>query len=93
MLEYREWMVESYFEQNLQLTYDFFQNNVSDNLRMKILEMYKMFKAGKQGRRAFIIFILMMNHLLNKTKEAALSLNERVEKFSIRKSIQGENIC
>jgi hypothetical protein len=56
MLEYREWMVESYFEQNLQLTYDFFQNNVSDNLRMKILEMYKMFKAGKQGRRAFIIY-------------------------------------
>jgi hypothetical protein len=27
-LWYREWMIAPYFEENLQLTYDFFQNNV-----------------------------------------------------------------
>jgi hypothetical protein len=88
-LWYREWMVAPYFEQNLQLTYDFFQNNVSDDLSMKISETYETFKAGEQGGPLF--FILMMNHLLSDTEEAALSLNERVKKFSI-KSVQGENI-
>jgi hypothetical protein len=81
-------MVEPYFEQ--QLTYDSFHNNLSDDLSMKISKMYEMFKAaGEQGGPLF--FILMMNHLLSDTEEAALSLNERVKKFSI-KSVQGKNI-
>ena len=87
---YREWMAEPYFVQNLQLTYDFFQNNVSDDLSMKISETYETFKAGEQGGPLF--FILMMNHLLSDTEEAALSLNYMVvKKFSI-KTVQGENI-
>jgi hypothetical protein len=88
-LWYRQWMVASFFEQNLQLTYEFFQNNVSEDLGMKISETYETFKAGEQGGPLF--FILMMNHLLSDTEEAAQSLNERVKKFSI-KSVQGENI-
>jgi hypothetical protein len=63
-------MIEPYLEQDLQLTYDFFQNNVSEDLSMKISETYKTFKAGKQGGPLF--FILMMNHLLTDTEEAAL---------------------
>jgi hypothetical protein len=88
-LWYIEWMIEPYFEQNLQLTNAFFQNNVSDNLSMKISEMYRTFKEGKQGGPLF--FILMMNHLLSNTEEVAMSLKERVKKFSI-KSVQGKNI-
>ena len=86
---YREWMVAAFFEQNLQLTYEFFQNNVSEDLVMKISETYDTFKAGEQGGPLF--FILMMNHLLSDTEEAAQSLNEGVKNFSI-KSVQGENI-
>jgi hypothetical protein len=56
---------------------------------MKISETYKTFKVGEQGGPLFVI--LMMNNLLSDTEEAALSLNERVKKFSI-KSVQGENI-
>jgi hypothetical protein len=73
---YREWMVATFFEQNLQLTYEFFQNNVSEDLVMKISETCDTFKAGEQGGPLF--FILMMNHLLSDTEEAAQSLNERV---------------
>jgi hypothetical protein len=42
-------MVATFFEQNLQLTYEFFQNNVSEDLVMKISETYDTFKAGEQG--------------------------------------------
>jgi hypothetical protein len=49
---------------------------------MKISERYETFKAGEQGGPLF--FILMMNHLLSDTEEAAQSLNERVKKFSVK---------
>jgi hypothetical protein len=88
-LWYREWMANVYFEQNLELTYDFFQNNVSDELSMKISETYETFAVGEQGGPLF--FILMMNHLLSDSEEAAISLNERVKKFDI-KNVEGENI-
>jgi hypothetical protein len=82
-------MVATFFKQNLQLTYEFFQNNVSEDLVMKISETYDTFKAGEQGGPLF--FILMMNNLLSETEEAAQSLKERVKNFLI-KSVQGENI-
>ena len=88
-LWYREWMANVYFEQNLELTYDFFQNNVSKDLSMKITETYETFAVGEQGGPLF--FILMMNHLLSDTEEAATSLNNRVKKFDI-KTVERENI-
>jgi hypothetical protein len=88
-LWYSEWMANVYFEQNLELTYDFFQNNVSDDFSMKISETYETFAFGEQGSPLF--FILMMNHLLSDAKEAAISLNNRVKKFDI-KTVEGENI-
>jgi hypothetical protein len=42
-------MVATFFKQNLQLTYEFFQNNVSEDLVMKISEICDTFKAGEQG--------------------------------------------
>jgi hypothetical protein len=77
------------FEQNLGLSYNFFQNNVSDDLSMKILETYKTFAVGEQGSPLF--YILMMNHPLSDIEEAALSLNNRVKKFDI-KTVEGESI-
>jgi uracil phosphoribosyltransferase len=56
---------------------------------MKISETYETFAVGKQGGPLF--FILMMNHLLSNTEEAAISLNNRVKKFNI-KTVEGENI-
>jgi hypothetical protein len=52
---YQEWMVAMFFEQNLQLTNEFFQNNVSEDLVMKISETYDTFKAGEQGGSLFFI--------------------------------------
>jgi hypothetical protein len=60
-------MVESWFAQNLQLTYTFFSKNVSDDLWMKVSKTYEGFPAGQQGGPLF--FILMMNHLLSDTEE------------------------
>jgi hypothetical protein len=75
----RELMVEPYFEQNLQLTHDSFQKNVSDNLSMK--ERYVTTKAGEQG--GLLFFLLMMDSLLlSSVEEAALSLKQKVEKLS-----------
>ena len=69
-------MGATFVEQNLQLTYEVFQTNVSEDWVMKISETYDTFKAGEQGGPLF--FILMMNHLLSDTEEAAQSLNERL---------------
>jgi hypothetical protein len=69
---YRKWMVKSWFAQNLQLTYTFFSNNVSEDLCLTVSETYESFPAGQQGGPLF--FILMMNHLLSDTEEVTLSL-------------------
>jgi hypothetical protein len=86
---YRTWMNEAWFVQNLQLTHSFFQNNVSDELWMKVSETYESFNAGEKGGPLF--FILMMNHLLSDTEEAASALVAKVKTFEIRK-ITGEDI-
>jgi hypothetical protein len=86
---YRKWMNEACFAQNLQLTYSFFQNNVSEDLWMKVSETYESYTTGEQGGPLF--FILMMNHLLSDTEEAASSLVQKVKTFEIKKVI-GEDI-
>jgi hypothetical protein len=86
---YRTWMNEEWFIQNLQLTHTFFQHNVSDELWMKISETCEAFKAGEKGGPLF--FILMMNHLLSDTEEAASALVTKVKTFKIRK-LPGKDI-
>jgi hypothetical protein len=86
---YRKWMNETWFSQNLQLTCSFFQNNISEDQWMKISETYEGFNTGEQGGPLF--FILMMNHLLSDTEEAASSLLKKVKTFQIKKVI-GEDI-
>jgi hypothetical protein len=86
---YQTWMNEEWFVQNLQLTHTFFQNNVSDNLWMKVSETYESFKAGEKGGPLF--FILMMNHLLLDTEKVASALVTKVKTFEIHK-ITGKDI-
>jgi hypothetical protein len=88
-LWYRTWMDPDFFEQNLSLTHDFFANNVEDNLWMKVAENYDTFDHGEQGGPLF--FIIMLNHLLSDTEEAAASLVKKVKTFEIRK-VTGEDI-
>jgi hypothetical protein len=88
-LWYREWLPDPWFEENLQLTYDYFQQNVSDDLWMKVCESYDQYKVSEQGGPLF--FILMMNHLLSDTEEAASSLVARLNDFKIT-NIRGEDI-
>jgi hypothetical protein len=40
-------MDDDWFVQNLQLTYNCLQNNISDNLWMKVSKKYDRFKAGE----------------------------------------------
>jgi hypothetical protein len=48
-------MVAKFFEQNLQLMYEFFQNNVTKDLVMKISKRQDTFKAGEQGGPFFVV--------------------------------------
>jgi hypothetical protein len=86
---YREWLLDPWFEENLRLTYTFFQNNVTDDLFLKVSETYDKYPRSERGGPLF--FILMLNQLLADTEEAAASLQKRVKDFKIS-NIEGENI-
>jgi hypothetical protein len=45
---YQTWMDEEWFVQNLQLTHTLFQNNVSDELWMKVSETYESSRPEKK---------------------------------------------
>jgi hypothetical protein len=88
-LFYQEWMVADWFSENLGLTYDFFQNNVTDDLFLKVSKTYDKFPRSQRGGPLF--FILMLNQLLADTEEAAISLQKRVKDFKIT-NIPGEDV-
>jgi hypothetical protein len=66
-LFYGEWMVGDWFEESLHLTYDFFQNNVTNDLFLKVSKTYDKFPRSQRGGPLF--FILMLNQLLADTKD------------------------
>jgi hypothetical protein len=81
------------------LTHNFFQNNVWDKLWKKVSETYEGYSTGQKGGPLFCI--LMMNHLLSDTEEAASALHssrkcatskskKSLEKTSIRWSASFE---
>jgi hypothetical protein len=57
-LWYRQWLVDEWFQENLKLTCNFFQKNVSDDLWNKVCETYDQYKPSEQGGPLF--FIIMM---------------------------------
>jgi hypothetical protein len=82
-------MEDTWFEENLRLTYDFFAKNVCDDLFLKVSETYDKYPRLEQGGPLF--FILMLNQLLADTEEAASSLQKRVKEFKIS-NVEGEDI-
>jgi hypothetical protein len=86
---YQTWVEDDTFAENLQLTELFFLNNVDDELFEKVSEEYKTYAIEEQGGPLF--FILMMDHMLSNTKEAAEALCLRVENFNLT-TIPGEDV-
>jgi hypothetical protein len=87
---YRKWMLDTRFKENLCLTCNFFQNNVTDDLFLKVFKTYNQYPHSKHGGPLF--FILILNQLLVDTKEAAASLQKHVKDFKIC-NIKGKHIC
>jgi hypothetical protein len=87
---YKEWTEDDEFAgDNLNVTYNFMKNNVSDSLWEKTFEKYDQYSASERGGPLF--FILMLNVLLSNTAEAARTLETRVKNFKIT-SLRGEDI-
>jgi hypothetical protein len=87
---YKQWTEDDEFAgDNLNVTYNFMKNNVSDNLWEKTFEKYDQYSASERGGPLF--FILMLNVLLSNTAEAARTLETRVKNFKIT-SLRGEDI-
>ena len=86
---YHTWPKDATYQQNLQLTYKFFQNNVDERLWEKCYERYSTYAPAEQGGSLF--FIIMLQQLVSNTEEAARSLQNRLEKLHIS-AIEGENV-
>ena len=86
---YLRWARTFYFQQNLKLTYAYFQNNVSKELWEKTFEAYDEYDAQYKGGPLF--FIIMINKLLSNTEEAAATLQDRVKHFKVT-NLQGEDV-
>jgi hypothetical protein len=86
---YRTYVDDETFTENLKLTLDYMENNVTENLSKKVLEKYKPFQEKHKGGPLF--FKLMMNQLLSNTESTAKALVERVDKYNIG-NIQGEKV-
>jgi hypothetical protein len=74
-------MLDTWFEENLFVTYDFFQNNVADDLFLKVSKTYNQYPCSECGGPLF--FILMLNQLLADTEEATASFQKCVKEFKI----------
>jgi hypothetical protein len=86
---YNKWPMEDTYQQNLQLTYKFFQSNVNDKLWEKSFESYSKYSNTQKGGPLF--FFIMLQQLVSNSEEAARSLQLRLEHLSIGE-IDGENV-
>ncbi len=86
---YHTWGAEPWYDDNLTLTYQFFENNVSEDLWGKTFDKYTKYTEEQQGGPLF--FIIMINKLLSNTEEAAVTLERRVRSFNISQ-LPGEDV-
>jgi hypothetical protein len=86
---YNKWPQEDTHQQNLQLTYKFFQSNANDKLWEKSFERYSKYPNTQKGGPLF--FFIMLQQLVSNSEEAAQSLQLRLEHLSIGE-IDGEDI-
>lgn len=86
---YNRWPKEDYFRQNLQLTFDFLENNSTEALWEKSFEEYEEYDLEQRGGP--LIFIIMMKKLQSDTDNAVQYLISSVKNMKIS-SIEGENV-
>jgi hypothetical protein len=86
---YNEHTVEDYYRQNLQLTFEFFENNCTKGLWEKCLEDYDEFEPEEKGGP--LLFIIMMKKLQSHTDSAVQYLINSVKNLKIS-SFEGENV-
>ena len=86
---YRTWADDNTFEENLKLMYNYFVNNVLEDLLSKVLERYSTYQEIQQGGPLF--FIIMMNILLSNTKSASKALVSQLHNLCLTKFV-GEDI-
>lgn len=86
---YRRWPTAPSYDENLKLTFNYFQNNVADDLCQKANEEYNRFPISQRGGPLF--FIIMMNLLLSNTDAASEALVKRLRNLDLSK-VQGEDV-
>jgi Zinc knuckle len=86
---YCENTVEEYHRQNLQLTFDFFENNCTKGLWEKCLEDYDEYALEEKGGP--LLFLIMMKKLQSHTDSAVQYLINSVKNLKIS-NFEGENV-
>jgi Zinc knuckle len=86
---YNEHTVEDYYRQNLQLTFEFFENNCTKGLWEKCLEDYDEYEPEEKGGP--LLFIIMMKKLQSHTDSAVQYLINSVKNLKIS-NFEGENV-
>jgi Zinc knuckle len=86
---YSEHTVEDYYRQNLQLTFEFFENNCTKGLWEKCLEDYDEYEPEEKG--GTLLFIIMMKKLQSHTDSAVQYLINSVKNLKIS-GFEGENV-
>jgi hypothetical protein len=78
---YRIWKTEIWFEQNLKLSFDFLENQCSEELWDKTMDKYNSYSEGEKGGP--LLLVIMMSKLLSNTEEASDALTKRIRYFKI----------
>jgi hypothetical protein len=80
---------ETWFEENLLLTYVFFENNVDEDLFSKVIERYGNYPVSQRGGPLF--FSLMTAMLMSQSERAALAMRKRLEGLNLQ-TLKGESV-
>ena len=86
---YQTWPVVETYKDNLQYTYRYFTNNMTNELWEKVYKMYNKYKPAEKGRPLF--FIIMINKLLSNTTKVVNTLAMRIKGFNLQ-TLPGKNI-
>ena len=80
---------KKWYRQNLKLTFEYFTNNVEEDLQSKVLETYLGYPIEQRGGPLF--FKIMMGILQNNSDEAAQYLIKTVRNIKLT-NYEGENV-
>jgi hypothetical protein len=86
---YRIWTAEIWFQQNLKLSFDFFENHCYEEPWDKTMDTCNHYSEVEKGGTLF--FVIMMSKLLSNTEEASDALTKCIRDFKIS-NLQGENV-